>query len=102
MHRGTDPERRRDAGIWARAAPTRAGLTHTIPTGGRQAVVVAGGRESVWHPTYTCKLISTPHAEDEMLDDTASERKPNSRLSCQIKSSAELDGIVIHMPEEQE
>ena len=39
--------------------------------------------------------------EDEMLEDTASERKDNSRLSCQIKMTAELDGIVVHMPEEQ-
>ena len=39
--------------------------------------------------------------EDEMLDDTASERKPNSRLSCQIEMSDALDGIVVELPETQ-
>lgn len=48
------------------------------------------------------KLPAMTENEDEMLDDTASERKSNSRLSCQIRTKPELDGIVIHMPEEQE
>jgi ferredoxin, 2Fe-2S len=47
------------------------------------------------------KLPAMSENEDEMLEGTASGRKSNSRLSCQIKMSADLDGIVIHMPEEQ-
>jgi ferredoxin, 2Fe-2S len=39
--------------------------------------------------------------EDAMLEDTASERQPTSRLSCQLEASDELDGIVVHLPEEQ-
>lgn len=39
--------------------------------------------------------------EEEMLGFTAVERKPTSRLSCQIKMSDELDGIVLHLPSEQ-
>jgi 2Fe-2S ferredoxin len=39
--------------------------------------------------------------EDAMLEDTASERKSNSRLSCQIDASDELDGIVVYLPDEQ-
>lgn len=39
--------------------------------------------------------------EDELLDCAASEVKPTSRLSCQIKLSAELDGLVVHLPEAQ-
>jgi 2Fe-2S ferredoxin len=39
--------------------------------------------------------------EDAMLEDTASERKSTSRLSCQLEASDELDGIVVHLPEEQ-
>ena len=36
--------------------------------------------------------------EDEMLDTTEADRRPNSRLSCQITMRAELDGIVLHVP----
>ena len=39
--------------------------------------------------------------EAEMLEGTASERKPNSRLSCQLKMTAELDGITVRTPETQ-
>ena len=47
------------------------------------------------------KVPAMSENEDEMLEDTESERKANSRLSCQIKMTADLDGIVVHMPEEQ-
>jgi 2Fe-2S ferredoxin len=38
--------------------------------------------------------------EDSMIElaDTA---RPNSRLACQIKASAELDGLEVHMPSSQ-
>lgn len=39
--------------------------------------------------------------EDEMLDDAAAERKPNSRLSCQIRMTDELDGLEIEIAPEQ-
>lgn len=39
--------------------------------------------------------------EDEMLDDAAAERKPNSRLSCQIRMTDELDGLEIDIAPEQ-
>lgn len=39
--------------------------------------------------------------EDAMLDATASERRENSRLACQIKITEDLDGAVIHLPESQ-
>lgn len=40
--------------------------------------------------------------ELEMLECTASERLPNSRLACQIKLSAALNGLVVHLPERQQ
>lgn|SRR5690606_19911664 len=44
-----------------------------------------------------------PIADDEeaMLGSTAAERKPNSRLSCQLRVTAKLDGLVVHTPETQ-
>jgi 2Fe-2S ferredoxin len=50
---------------------------------------------------YLDKLPRMSDTEEEMLECTASERKANSRLSCQIKMTPELDGIVVHLPEEQ-
>jgi len=40
-------------------------------------------------------------AESEMLESTGAERKPNSRLSCQITITPQLDGIIVHLPETQ-
>lgn len=39
--------------------------------------------------------------EDELLEVTACERRPNSRLACQMPVSDALDGLVVHMPEKQ-
>jgi 2Fe-2S ferredoxin len=40
--------------------------------------------------------------ELEMLECVAAERRPNSRLSCQIKASATLEGLVLTLPDTQE
>jgi 2Fe-2S ferredoxin len=37
--------------------------------------------------------------EDAMLDTVEAARGPASRLSCQIKASADLDGLVLIVPE---
>lgn len=47
------------------------------------------------------KLPALSENEDELLDGTVSERTGNSRLSCQIRISDDLDGIVVRLPEEQ-
>jgi 2Fe-2S ferredoxin len=39
--------------------------------------------------------------EDAMLDSTAEPRRPNSRLSCMLTMSAQLDGLVVHLPATQ-
>ena len=46
-------------------------------------------------------LAPVDEEQDAMLDSTASERLPNSRLSCQIAVRAELEGLTVHMPETQ-
>ncbi len=49
-------------------------------------------------------LGALPEAEDielEMLEETAAERRSNSRLSCQLIMTEALDGIVVHLPDTQ-
>jgi 2Fe-2S ferredoxin len=41
-------------------------------------------------------------AELGMLANVAAERRPNSRLSCQIKASAAIEGLRLTLPEMQE
>ena len=59
----------------------------------------------------TCHVyVREPHAsqlpmmesdEDSMLDFTASERRANSRLSCQIKLDESLQGLAVDLPASQ-
>ena len=46
------------------------------------------------------KLAPMDDMEDSMLD-AAFERKANSRLTCQIEVSDELDGLVVHVGENE-
>jgi len=39
--------------------------------------------------------------EDSMLDFAAAERRPNSRLSCQIALTPELNGLTVDLPASQ-
>ncbi|MCW2307503.1 2Fe-2S iron-sulfur cluster-binding protein [Rhodobium gokarnense] len=50
---------------------------------------------------FVDRLPEIAEAEDEMLDCTVAEREANSRLGCQIKMTADLDGLVVRLPEEQ-
>lgn len=47
------------------------------------------------------RLPAMTDAEDALLDGAAADRLPNSRLSCQIKISPELDGLVLRLPDRQ-
>ena len=49
---------------------------------------------------WAAKLPPKSEMEETMLD-FAPERLGNSRLSCQIKMMAELDGIVLQLPKSQ-
>jgi len=49
------------------------------------------------------KVLPPPsQGELDMLDNAAAERRPNSRLACQIKVSAAMNGAVVHLPKTQE
>ena len=53
--------------------------------------------DASWIP----RLASMSEEEDELLSGVAAERLPNSRLSCQIKLAADLDGLVLSLPDRQ-
>lgn len=50
---------------------------------------------------YLGKLAPPRDDEDALLYCVAAERKANSRLSCQIVMTNELDGITVHLPSAQ-
>ncbi len=47
------------------------------------------------------RLAPPSATELAMLENVAAERRPNSRLSCQIKLAAGLEGLVLRFPETQ-
>ena len=50
---------------------------------------------------WIARLAPMSEEEDELLHGVAAERLPNSRLSCQIKITPELDGLVVRLPDRQ-
>lgn len=53
-------------------------------------------------PAWAHRLPAPLPNELEMLECTAAERQPTSRLSCQIKISWALHGLVVRIPERQQ
>ncbi len=51
-------------------------------------------------PEWLAKLPKRQDMEEQMLD-FAIELKPNSRLSCQIKVTPALDGLIVRTPKSQ-
>ena len=48
------------------------------------------------------RLPPASSTETDMLEHVAAERRANSRLSCQIKACAALDGMTVTLPDTQE
>jgi 2Fe-2S ferredoxin len=53
-------------------------------------------------PSRLGELPPPSEGELAMLANVSSERRPNSRLACQIKVSDALDGLVVTLPPTQE
>lgn len=49
--------------------------------------------------TFSGVLEAPEPLEEDMLDCTAAPRRPNSRLSCQIRMSDALSGLIVHVPD---
>lgn len=50
---------------------------------------------------WRSRLPAPADEERAMLDFTAAEREPGSRLCCQIRMTDELDGLVVRLPASQ-
>ncbi len=51
--------------------------------------------------SHADELQPPSEAELNMLANVAAERRDNSRLACQIKATAAMDGMVVRMPSTQ-
>ena len=51
-------------------------------------------------PAWAAALPAKSDMEEAMLD-FAQELKPTSRLSCQLRMTSEMDGLVVRVPENQ-
>lgn len=49
-------------------------------------------------PAWAVQVGAATDVEEDMLDCAASEVRPTSRLSCQIRLIPALDGLVVHLP----
>jgi 2Fe-2S ferredoxin len=52
--------------------------------------------DEAWRP-----IVGEPSPMEEDMLDFGYEVKPSSRLSCQIKVTAEIDGLIVRIPERQ-
>jgi 2Fe-2S ferredoxin len=50
---------------------------------------------------FTAEVGGAGDMEDDLLDLGVADRRDSSRLSCQIKVTDDLDGLTVHIPEEQ-
>jgi 2Fe-2S ferredoxin len=50
---------------------------------------------------FAAAVGSAGDMEDDLLDLGVAERRDTSRLSCQIQVTDDLDGLTLHVPEEQ-
>lgn len=47
------------------------------------------------------KLPEMEEEEDEMLEGTTAERKPTSRLGCQVRVTTDMEGLIVNIPAKQ-
>jgi 2Fe-2S ferredoxin len=54
------------------------------------------------HEDRLADLPAPSEAELAMLEFVAAERRPNSRLACQLKATAALEGLIVRLPANQD
>ncbi|NUS19254.1 MAG: 2Fe-2S iron-sulfur cluster binding domain-containing protein [Mesorhizobium sp.] len=100
IHPDGKPERVETAdGESAMQAATRHGLDRILAECGGNAMCATC--HVYVDESWLARLPDMAGDEDALLDGTAAERRATSRLSCQIKITPALDGIVLRLPERQ-
>lgn len=98
-HDGQTTSLEEAAGVSLMQAAQNAGLSGIVAECGG-SMMCATCHVYVREP-WVAKLVPINATEHEMLTMTVADRKPNSRLSCQIVLSSALDGITVDLPEKQ-
>lgn len=49
-------------------------------------------------PDEWASRIPPPEPGEQVVIETLPERRPNSRLGCQVRVTPELEGLVVHLP----
>lgn len=99
---------------------TSDGISHTIEVDPGQSLMTAatangiseivaecGGTATcgtchVWvDPSFAENLPALEDREDDVLEGVIAERRPTSRLACQIELTNDLDGLTVEIPAEQ-
>ena len=87
-------------GVSVMAAATGAGIPGIVAECGGSAMCATC---HVYVDEAWIDQLPAPLANElEMLECTAADRQPNSRLSCQIKLSPALQGLVVRVPDRQQ
>ena len=83
-------------------------LMHAATTAGIDGIVAECGGSAMCATCHVYlaeqdlhRLPPMGEVENEMLGSTAAERRATSRLSCQVVVTADMDGLVVHLPETQ-
>ncbi|OJG06108.1 Rhodocoxin [Pseudonocardia autotrophica] len=98
-HDGTKEEIQVQAGKRVMQSAVAAGVDGIVAECGGQAMCATC--HVYVDEGFLDRLPEVGDDEDEMLDDTVCERTAQSRLSCQIVVTDELDGLVVRLPESQ-
>jgi ferredoxin, 2Fe-2S len=100
---------RADGSRYELAAPAGSSVMQLLAGAGEPGIIAECGGSAMCatchvyvDEAWVDRLPAALANEQEMLECTADERRPNSRLSCQIKVSDALDGMVVRLPNVQQ
>jgi ferredoxin, 2Fe-2S len=98
-HAGTSREVEVPVGMTVMAAALKNGIEGIVAECG--GVCMCSTCHVFVDEPFLSKMPPAQDTEEAVLEIAAIERRPNSRLSCQIKMTDELNGLIVRIPEKQ-